>query len=82
MHIVAIGWLYVILMMSLVEQTAVAGVMTFVLYGLLPVTIILYLMGAPERKRRRLAAEKAAREAASQAAPAESSPEPPLNPPA
>jgi hypothetical protein len=61
MYIVAIAWIYVVLMMSITEQSFVAGVMTFLLYGLLPLALILYLMGVPERKRRRLRAEKAAR---------------------
>jgi TRAP-type C4-dicarboxylate transport system permease small subunit len=59
MLIVGIAWIYVVLMMSLAETSAVAGIMTFLFYGALPVAIILYLMGAPERKRRRIAAEKA-----------------------
>jgi hypothetical protein len=58
MYIVAIGWIYVVLMMSIAEKTATAGVMTFLLYGVSPVTIILYLLGTPERRRRRAAAKK------------------------
>lgn len=58
MYIVAIAWIYVVLMMSITENSVVAGVMTFLLYGLLPLAIILYLMGAPQRKRERQRAEK------------------------
>jgi len=58
MYIVAIAWIYVVLMMSITEDSIVAGVMTFLLYGILPLTIILYLMGSPQRKRNRLQAEK------------------------
>ena len=58
MYIVAIAWIYVVLMMSITEQSFIAGVMTFLLYGLLPLAIILYLTGVPERKRRRQLAEK------------------------
>lgn len=58
MYIVAIAWIYVVLMMSITEQSVIAGVMTFVLYGVLPLTVILYVMGTPERKRRRARAEK------------------------
>jgi biotin transporter BioY len=61
MLIVAIGWIYVVLMMSVAEDTAVAGVMTFVFYGLLPVALVLYLSGSGQRKRRRAAREAAAR---------------------
>lgn len=53
MYIVAIAWMYVILMMSVTEKSITAGVMTFVFYGLVPVLILLYLMGTPQRKRNR-----------------------------
>ena len=61
MYIVAIAWIYVVLMMSITEDSVVAGVMTFLLYGVLPLTIILYLMGTPQRKRNRQQAEKVRR---------------------
>lgn len=61
MHIVAIAWIYVVLMMSITEHTVVAGVMTFLFYGVVPVTIILYLMGASARKRKRRLEENASR---------------------
>lgn len=50
--IVAIAWIYVVLMMSITEHTVVAGIMTFLLYCVLPLTIILYLMATPQRRRR------------------------------
>lgn len=53
MYIVAIAWLYVVFMMAITEQSAVAGVATFLFYGVLPLTIVLYLMGTPQRKRNR-----------------------------
>lgn len=76
MYIVAIGWLYVVLMMAITEHTVVAGVATFVFYGLGPVAILVYIMGTPGRRRRRKAeeakAEKAAAaDAADAAAPAD-----------
>lgn len=58
MYIVAIGWMYVVLMMSIAEENAVAGVMTFILYGLVPVAILLYISGGGKRKRRRIAEEQ------------------------
>jgi len=61
MYIVAIGWLYVALMMAITETNVVAGVATFLLYGLGPVAIVMYIMGTPGRLRRRKARE--AREA-------------------
>ncbi|WP_034297570.1 hypothetical protein [Herbaspirillum sp. RV1423] len=58
MYIVAIAWLYVVFMMSITEQSAIAGIMTFFLYGVFPLTIVLYLMGTPQRKRNRQIKEK------------------------
>ena len=53
MHIAAVGYIYVVLMMSIVEESFVAGIMTFFLYGVLPLTIILYIGGTGKRRRRR-----------------------------
>jgi biotin transporter BioY len=53
MYIVAIAWLYVVLMMSLTERSFVAGVMTFLMYGLAPLSLFLWLMGTPQRRRNR-----------------------------
>jgi hypothetical protein len=72
MYIVAIGWLYVALMMAVAEATNTTGTVvgaffTFVLYGVAPVSLVLYLMGTPGRKRAikaREAAELAQRAAA------------------
>jgi hypothetical protein len=55
MYIIAIAWIYVVLMMSATETSVVAGIMTFLLYGALPVGILYYLAGSGRRKRRRLA---------------------------
>ena len=68
MYIVAIAWIYVVFMMSITEESVVAGVMTFVLYGILPLTIILYIMGTPRRKRRKAALAAEAEAAAAEAA--------------
>lgn len=64
MYIVALAWIYVVLMMSLTEVSVVAGVMTFLMYGMVPVVIILYVGGAQQRKRRRYVEEMRRREAA------------------
>ncbi|MFD0666137.1 hypothetical protein ACT80S_00315 [Ramlibacter sp. MAHUQ-53] len=57
MYLVAIGWLYVALMMSVAEATAANGsllgaIVTFVLYGLVPTGLLVYLLGTPARKRK------------------------------
>lgn len=53
MHIAAVGWIYVTLMMAITEETVVAGIMTFFLYGVLPTMIILYVGGSGQRRKRR-----------------------------
>jgi small-conductance mechanosensitive channel len=58
MYIVAIAWMYVVLMMSIAEHSVIAGIMTFLMYGIAPLTIILYLTGGRRRKRRRALAKK------------------------
>jgi mannose/fructose/N-acetylgalactosamine-specific phosphotransferase system component IID len=62
MYLIPIAWLYVTLMMAVAEATNTNGtvlgaLVTFVLYGLLPIGLLLYFMGTPARKRARLAAE-------------------------
>ena len=54
MYIVAIAWLYVTLMMALTEPTLVAGILTFMFYGLLPCALLLWLIGTPQRCRNKL----------------------------
>lgn len=65
MYIVAIGWIYVTLMMAITETNIVAGVATFLFYGVAPVSIVMYIMGTPARKRRRKAREAGEAAAAS-----------------
>lgn len=65
MYLVAIAWLYVVLMMALAEAlskqgTVLGAVITFVLYGLLPMAVVLYILGTPGRRQARLKAESAA----------------------
>ena len=69
MYLVAIAWMYVVLMMTVVEATSANGtvlgaIFTFVLYGALPLSVVLYILRSPARKRARLAAEAAAESAA------------------
>jgi hypothetical protein len=56
-YIIAIAWLYVVVLMAATEHSMVAGVMTLVFYGLIPLGIVLYLFGTPERRRRALRRE-------------------------
>ena len=65
MYLIAIAWIYVVLMMAVAEAlssqgTVLGAVITFVLYGLLPLSLVMYILGTPMRRRRRQAAESAA----------------------
>ncbi len=56
MYLVLIAWLYVTLMMAVAEASSPTGtlfgaIMTFVLYGLVPMGIVGYILGTPSRKR-------------------------------
>jgi hypothetical protein len=56
MYIIPVAWLYVALMMAVAEATnsngtVLGGLVTFVLYGLGPVLLVLYLMGSPARRK-------------------------------
>jgi len=72
MYLVAIGWMYVVLMAAIVEAlgsdgTALGAVFTFLLWGLLPLTIVMYLLRTPARHRERQARATAAAAAAAAA---------------
>ena len=58
MYIVAIAWLYVTLMMAATENSLVAGILTFVFYGLLPGALFIWLFSTPQRRRNKLAREQ------------------------
>lgn len=72
MYLVAIAWIYVVLMMALAEamspQGSVLGALvTLLLYGALPLWVVMYILGTPHRRRARRAAESAEAVAAAQA---------------
>ena len=52
MYIIAIGWLWVAFMMAITEPSVVSALLTFLFYGLLPCSLLMYLLGTPGRKRR------------------------------
>lgn len=69
MYLVAIAWLYVALMMALAEATSTQGSLlgaffTFLIYGLLPVSVLMYILGTPSRRAARRRSEALAAEAA------------------
>jgi hypothetical protein len=64
MYLIPLAWLYVTLMMAVAEATNTTGtvlgaLITFVLYGLVPVSLVVYLMGFPARRRALKAREAA-----------------------
>lgn len=69
LFLVVVGWMYVALMMAVAEAnhpsgTVLGAVVTFVLYGVAPVALLVYLLGRPARR-----AARERREAAASAAP-------------
>ncbi|HEY8857732.1 MAG TPA: hypothetical protein VIM43_10285 [Rugosibacter sp.] len=54
MYIIAIGWLYITLLMAATETSLTAGILTFVVYGAAPLALLLWLAGTPQRRRNRL----------------------------
>ena len=58
MHMIAIGWLWVAFMMAITEKSLVAGVLTFLFYGLFPCAVLLYVLNKQAGKRREHAARK------------------------
>lgn len=64
MYLIAIAWIYVVLMMAVAEAmspqgTVLGAVFTFVLYGVAPLALLLYILGTPVRKKARRAQEAA-----------------------
>ena len=56
MYLVVIAWAYVVLLMALAEAfspqgTVLGAVFTLLLYGALPLGIVVYILGTPARKR-------------------------------
>ena len=57
MYLIVIAWFYVTVMMAVAEASSPQGTLlgaaiTFTLYGLLPMGILIYIFGTPERKRK------------------------------
>lgn len=87
MYIIVIAWLYVALMMAVAETGhpnggVLGAVFTFVLYGVGPVALLMYLMGRPGRRRAREAREaQAGAEAAAASGAPDGGGEPPAEAP-
>lgn len=59
MYIIPIGWMYVVTLMAATETSFVTGVATFLFYGALPCSVLVYLLGTKSRRLKRLAKEEA-----------------------
>ena len=65
LYLVALGWMYVVLMVAVAELvspqgTLVGAFFTLIGWGVLPLALLLYILGTPARRRARRAAESGA----------------------
>ena len=68
LHLVALGWIYVVLMVAVAEAMSPQGTLlgaffTIVGWGVIPLALVLYILATPARRRARKAAESAAESA-------------------
>ncbi len=52
MYIVAIGWLYVVVLMAITEKTFTSGMVTLLLFGVLPIGMLVIVRNGSKRSRR------------------------------
>ncbi|ODS68609.1 MAG: hypothetical protein ABS38_06265 [Acidovorax sp. SCN 68-22] len=57
MYLVVIAWLYVVVLMAMAEAanpngSLLGAAITLLLYGLLPLSIVVYILGTPGRRRK------------------------------
>ena len=64
MYIIAIAWLYVALLMACTQPSIFTGVASFLFYGLLPRSIVLWISGSKVRRQRQRYRESLANESA------------------
>jgi hypothetical protein len=62
LHLVALAWMYVVLMVALAEAfspqgTVMGAVFTFIGWGVIPLSIVLYILATPSRRAARKARE-------------------------
>ena len=74
--LVAVAWIYVVLMMAVAEATntngsVLGGLVTFLLYGLGPLALLLYILGTPARKKALRAREAQAQRQSTTAMPSQ-----------
>ncbi|MSQ20835.1 MAG: hypothetical protein EXR39_15085 [Betaproteobacteria bacterium] len=60
MYIIAVAWLYVVILMAVLQPTWVAVVGTLFGYGIVPLALFVWIVGTPQRRRTRAARKGAA----------------------
>lgn len=51
MYLIAIAWLYVVVIVSISDTTVLGGLVTFFFWGLGPLALFLWIFGTPARRR-------------------------------
>ncbi|MBQ5947609.1 hypothetical protein [Massilia sp. ST3] len=64
MWIVAVAWIYVVVLMAATEPTVTGGIMTFLAYCVVPLSILFYLTGSKRRRAKRELQARAAQDSA------------------
>ncbi|MGQ0711222.1 MAG: hypothetical protein ACT4NV_15915 [Rhodoferax sp.] len=72
MYLIVLAWAYIVVLMAATEATSSTGTMlgavfTLLLYGVLPIGLVMYIFGTPARKRALRAAQAAQDTAAADA---------------
>jgi predicted membrane channel-forming protein YqfA (hemolysin III family) len=67
LYLIALAWMYVVLMVALAEAfspqgTVVGALFTVIGWGLIPLSVVLYILATPSRRKARKAAESTADE--------------------
>jgi len=66
LHIVALAWLFVVILMAAAEgmrNGIFPALLTLLFYGILPLSLVLYILATPARRKRRARLERETREA-------------------
>jgi predicted membrane channel-forming protein YqfA (hemolysin III family) len=69
LYLVALGWMYVVLMVAVAEAVSPQGSLlgaffTVVGWGVIPLAVVLYILATPSRRAARARAEQASTDAA------------------
>ena len=68
MHIIVIGWLFVALMLAIGERSAIAALLTFTFWGMIPIGLMIWFVGSKYRRKVRQEREQLEDAVPSQAA--------------